>query len=301
MNNIFKLLTILFVCILIQSCQKDVINNLDPVLPPTPLDSVIRLSKLIFIDTKVSATDTTGYYVYIYDSLQRVTSINIYDYKSVNRTIPAVITYYYYGSNSVAYKKTGINPDPLEGYSDTAFYVYDDLNRLIKDSVRTSAADSLINGTRVVVDQYNYSDTTITAMTTSLNSATPTVINMIADTGFIGSTGDVIKTNEISNSLYYNIDSFTYDNKPNPFYQLNIRTTYHPVPGFLFLLEDFYLQRNNSTIIYESYQTSPGNIVEITTTYTYTYNALDLPDTVNISDNNGPTDEPQIIFLYKKI
>ena len=291
-KNILQLIAGLFLCACVTSCQKELIATPDPVPPPviTLHDSVTRLSQLIFIDTYVSATDTTGYYEYLYDNLQRVTTINIYDYYN-SPSIPTVFTFYYSGSDSLSYKMTEEGTHSSDTYSYTTFYFYDNLQRLIKDSA--------IYGPDVYVYKYNYSNTMITTRGSFVYNNDLANPYLEADTGFIGSTGDVIKTNSLTLNNEDYVNNFTYDDKPNPFSQLNIHTTYNPMPGFNFYLYDFLLQKNNTILATEENQLYPGTIT--TTTYSYTYNALGVPETVNISDQDGPTSEPRILFLYKKI
>ncbi len=298
MNKCLKAITAIFVCAFASSCQKDFENNPVPVIPPiitppiiTPHDSVTRLSKLVFFDFRVSLTDTSGYAEYIYDSLQRVTAINYYGNDNGSPLLSEVYTYYYTGRDSLAYKMTDKDLDPVYGYSDTTFYFYDNLQRLIKDSVVFSSG--------IEVNEYEYSATKITGLQRLVYSADPlnTIVN--TDTGFIGNTGDVIKTNSLTLTTDNYITSFTYDDKPNPFYQLNIRSTYNPIPGFNFFLEDFYNQKNNAVLVTDENQLFPGEIES--NIFTYTYNSMGFPASVDVTYSFGQTDDYRIVFVYKKI
>jgi len=222
MKNILQLIAVLFVCAMITSCQKNPVNALI-----TSHDSVTLLSQFIFIDTRVSATDTTGYYKYQYDSLQRVTTINIYDYISGTSSLSTVFTFYYHGSEGLAYKKTEVSADPSDMYSYATFYFYDNLQRLIKDSA--------LYGTDVNVNQYKYTGMQITTSGSFIYSNDPVNPLNEADTGYVGSNGDVVKTNSLTFDSEYYTNNFTFDNHPNPFSQLNIHTTYNPMPGYNFI------------------------------------------------------------------
>jgi len=291
MRDTLKLIAILFVLILVQSCQKEIANTDTPGIPPviTPHDSVTVLSRFIFIDYRVSNTDTMGYNEILYDDLRRVATISLYDY---GKTIPSsVVTFYYNGNDTLAYKKTDIDPDPLYGYSDTHFYFYDNLNRLIEDS-------TLHSPMQVEVSKYNYSPTMIAAMISYVDNADPLNPYEEIDTGFVNTHGDIFAATMHNNYQEFYVDTLEYDTKPNPFYPLNIRSTFNPLPGFDFFLEDYYLQKNNVTLIHEESPLSSGMSA---TTFTYTYNASGLPFSVDMAYSFDQTDDYRIIFVYKKI
>lgn len=296
MKSFLKLAGALFVSAFVTSCQKEFLNTLDPVVSPgiPPYDSVTRLSKLVYIDFRVSPTDTLAYQEYIYDNQQRVATISFYNYMSGTRSKSEVITYHYTGINDMAYKMEKIDPDPVSGYSETNYYLYDNAKRLIKDSI------SLVYGIPITeIDSYAYTGTTIIVKQQFIDPSNPLDTVTSTATGFIGTTGDVIKTNTVTASNEYYTNTFAYDDKPNPFYQLNIRNTYNPVPGFDFFLEDFYLQKNNVISGTEKNQSLPGLVNN--SNYTYTYNALGLPTSVDITYSFSQTDDYRIIFVYKKI
>ena len=296
MKNTLKLITLFFVCAFVQSCQKDLVDTQNPLVPPVIIahDSVIVLSKFLFVDINVSATDTTGSYEYVYDSLKRVTAINYYDGNNNTASLGEISTYYYKGSDTLAYKMTEKDFDPSYPHFFTTLYFYDNLKRLIKDSLIYSPAD-------FEVDQFNYSNNMIIATLEYTNNNDPRDNSIETDTGFIGTTGDVIKTNTLVNrgiNGYY-IDNFTFDNNPNPFYQLNIRSTYNPVPDFNFFLEGYYLQKNN--VVLDASEDPFNHTLLGQGTYTYTYNALGFPATVDIIYDGGSTDDTRMVFIYEKI
>lgn len=138
----------------------------------------------------------------------------------------------------------------------------------------------------------------ITAITNSFDNANPLNSYEEIDTGFVNNNGNVFAATMHNNYQEYYIDTFEYDTKPNPFYPLNIRSTYNPLPGFDFFIEDFYLQKNNVTLIHEYTPVTAGIS---TTTFTYTYTASGLPLSVDIAYSFGQTDDYRIIFVYKKI
>lgn len=282
-----------FLCALITSCQKPFNDITDPALKPVVAthDSVTRLSELAFIDFRNSATDTTGSSEFIYDDKQRVTTINDYDHNNGAQLLTEFYTFYYTGNDSLAYKKIFTDTDPTYGYTETTFYFYDNLQRLSKDSTIFSSG--------IVTNQYNYSSQMIINMQTFVYNSSPQNSSVNTDTGFINNTGDVTKAHSIFFSTGNYITNFSYDDKKNPFQLLNIRSTYNPVPDDEFFLEDLYLQKNNVTFQTSEDQSAPGNSNNCN--YTYSYNAINLPQSVDITYSFGPTDDYRIIFIYKKL
>lgn len=69
--------------------------------------------------------------------------------------------------------------------------------------------------------------------------------------------------------------------------------------GFNFNIYDGYLQKNNVTGLTEENLSAPGNTLKAT--YSYTYNALGLPGTINISYENNPAKKLRLVFMYAKI
>ncbi len=284
MKNTLPVIAVLFLCTIITSCQKDLADPMVPVVPPivTPYDSIVRLSKLIYLDPSVSPADTTGSIEFIYDSLQRVIIINGYEYFNNVSSLIDVFNYYYVGADTVAYKSD--HTEVGTPYTSTVYYFYDNMQRLIKDSV---ISVNVVN-TSSWTDQYIYGANTIIVINT--NST---------DTGFIGANGAIIKTVSVQPGIGHDVTTyFNYDNNPNPFYQLNIRTTYGPVPGYVNDIYGDYLLKNNlidQTILDLLF---PGSVYK--DIFTYTYNASGLPETVNSSDDTGQVYE-QTVLVYKKI
>lgn len=279
MKITLPLIAVLFTCFIFASCKKE---PADPTPPQPPLrDSVTLLSRIAYVDVSSSPTDTMGYRDFVYDSLRRVTSINL---SPVDLSPYEIFTYYYMGNDTLAWKKTDIDNDLVIGYTETYFYYYDNQQRLIKDSV---VYDSIVE-----VHNYTYSNSMITMKGRIFDPYDPSYIFNERDTGFKGNSGDIIQTNS-----YYDSDStkhfLAYDTHPNPFFPLNIRSTYNPIPGYNFFLEDLYFQKNNVTTIHAPFNSS----LEI---YTYTYNAEGYPSSVSIHFEDVPQDDYKMVFFYKK-
>lgn len=291
MKSTLSAIVIIILCTVITSCQKELVDPMVPVVPPpavTPADSVTRLSKFIYLDPTVSTADTTGYVEFFYDSLQRVILINGYGIFNNATSLIDEFNYYYAGTDSVAYKSDHVEVGTPN--NSTSFYFYDNMQRLIKDSVVIFSA----YGNSAYTDQYIYGASTIIA----INRDSPSGDLISTDTGFIGANGAIIKTVSLETSLGRTVTtSFKYDSNPNPFNQLNIRTTYGPVPGYdeiyvSYLLKNNVVNQTTSDLLF------PGSIDK--GIFTYTYDTSGMPATVSISDGNGQVND-KVVFLYKKI
>ncbi len=281
-----RLSALLFLVAAVSSCQKVITEPTTPVTPPVIIsDSITLLSRIAFVDINNSPTDTIAFYDFTFDSLRRVQTISLSEENNGVINPGAVITYYYKANDTLAWKKTEIDTDPVYGYTFTDYYLYDSQQRLIKDSTNYQPETEVYNFTylnTMIIMQGNYHDPAIPS-----NNAT------LKDTGFIGITGDIIKTNAIRDANSYSF-SLSYDNHPNPFFPLNIRSTYNPIPGYNFFLEDLNLQRNNLISNSEKYHSSLE-------TYTYTYSALGYPATIDIYYQDAPQDNYRMVFFYNKL
>lgn len=293
MKNILQIIPAILFWGLIQSCQKRD-TTAYPVVPPVITDdSVVRLSKLVFFDPAVSATDTSSVDIYAYDSQGRVTGINGYDYPDGSPELAGVITYYYSGTDSMPYKSVS---EEVGFSSDTTFYFYDGSQRLIGDS--TVSIDFDLRKT-TATGKYTYPAGMIVATGASGLDNEPVTFTS-SDTGFTGSTGDVTKTVSTQLGTTNNITSyFSYDNHINPFYLLNIRSVLKPVPDFGFGIYGDYLQKNNVTSV--TVENLPSSQSSFTVTYTYTYNESGLPATADVLAPGGQTVEERLVYVYKKL
>lgn len=285
MKNISPFIIVFFLITLVQSCQKDFVNTDTPAVPLVimPHDSVTLLSKVISIDPRTS--DTAWIDEIIYDSLQRVMYDKGYDYWSGNAELTNTDTYYYNAAETLPFKM--ISEEVGNPYIDTNYYFYDNLQRLIKKSLNSA------RGTK-----YFYTDSTIVSVgyDNFLPSNTP-----IVDTGFIGNTGDIIKT--ASNVKFVGLENsvtnyFVYDDHPNPFSLLNIYPALDPIPDEIYGPEGGYRQKNNVISSTTKDLVTPG-VVNIFT-YTYSYNTAGFPATVKTS-NVDESFQDEIIFVYRKI
>lgn len=272
----------LVILISFYSCQKDFSLD-DGITPPivTPQDSITRLARVIYFYPGILGTDTAIVLDFMYDSLNRVTGTDGYDYTSGTPVLQVTERFYYTGNDRLANKK--INTEVGTPYSDVFFYFYDNSQRLMRDS----AIYNHIGGSSVTVTHYSYSAGIITARGNTL------------DTGYTGSNGEVMRTitlTSIDDSLRAD---FTYDDHPNPYYQLNIRSTYKPVPNAFFNIDGVYLTKNNATFVRVQNFTSPDLNVDIS--YSYTYNTAGYPAAINVSYDNGNTIDEQLVFVYKKM
>ncbi len=291
MKNTLTVIAVLFLSAIITSCQKDLVDPMVPVVPPviTPYDSVTRLSKLIYLDPTVSPADTTASIEFIYDSLQRVIIINGYEYYNNVSSLIDVSNYYYAGADSAAYKSD--HTEVGTPYTSTIYYFYDNMQHLIKDS----GISVNVTNTSSWTDQFIYSANTIIGITDDIPSGNFSS----TDTGFIGANGAIVKTVTVQPGIGRDVTTyFNYDNHPNPFYLLNIRSTYGPVPGYVDDIYGDYLLKNNIVDQTTLDLLSPGSVYKGTNTYTY--NASGLPETAINSDDSGQVDD-LLVFVYKKI
>ncbi|MEP6951342.1 MAG: hypothetical protein ABI863_18780 [Ginsengibacter sp.] len=288
---------IVLICVALVSCQKKYLE-LEYSPPPVVVahDSIMRLSAYYFYSISGAVRDTFRYQELFYDSPGRVQTMKVYLNNTGPNSLFWVTTFNYRDTESIAYEKIERFPtltgnDTLQTY----FYYYDNLRRLIKDSINYP--------NEVQVDTYKYSSSMITASRSYVFNVIPFTQPTEIDTGFESSTGDVTKL-----SMWYtngatvnSVVEFSYDDKPNPFYQLNIHSTFRPIFDLndMALNLDFYLQRNNIVNVFETIAAVPPTLYN--TVYTYSYNTAGLPVTqYNSTWRNDPGGD-WIGFVYKKM
>jgi hypothetical protein len=285
------------ICVVMVSCQKKYLD-LKYSQPPVVVahDSVLRLSAYYFYSISGAVSDTFRYHELFYDSLGRVQTINVYLNDPVPYTIFWIATFNYRDTESIAYEKIERFPtltgnDTLQTY----YYYYDNLRRLSKDSINYP--------NEVQVDNYKYSSSMIIASRSYVFNVTPFTRPTEIDTGFLSSTGDVIKL-----SIWYTNGGtsnrsveFSYDDKANPFYQLNIHSTFRPIFDLDDMAQnlDFCLQRNNALKVFETFAAVPPTLYN--SVFTYSYNTAGLPLTqYNTTWRNDPRGD-WAGFVYKKM
>ena len=301
---LFAVLAIL----LTASCQKELSNESGPtiILTPSTLDSNY-LDTVYEFETQVGVTDTIAFYTYKYDAQKRVVSIN---WQWGDFLLPyqdsGSIKYLYIGSDSLPYQSymTATYDGMIDFDTTTTFYYYDNAARLIKDSAinRERNTGSSFYRVRRYVNLYNYSAGKITRQASDLPIIEPSPIGYpptyMLDTAIIDANQNPVTT--VNYVSYNNNTSFVkdhdiiigYDNKPSPYYKLNIFNSSSPIPA---LDQTFFLNytgRNNyvtyatggSTVNYTNIYFSNGYIKKtsypsdinptFTDGYIYTYKAL---------------------------
>lgn len=297
MRYCIKIILVVIVCIVAVSCRKKPLSLEDPQPPNVEVhDSVMRLSAYYFYNISGSVQDTFRFNEIFYDGLGRVKTIRVYMNSPVPHSLFWITTFNYHDSESIAYEKiqrfpTMTGRDTLQ----TSFYYYDNLQRLIKDSINYP--------NQVEVTTYHYSSSMIIARRSYVFNTSPVRTTTEIDTGFLSGTGNMIKLVESYSidSIAYKSTAFAYDDKPNPFYQLNIRSTFRPIFDIndLALHLDFYLQKNNIVRIVETDLSVP--VILYNTDYSYSYNLAGFPVTqfnpVWRSDGSGNW----VAYEYKKM
>ncbi len=283
----------LSLCAFVVSCQKKFLGPEDALQPPIveAHDSVTRLSEFYLIQTNAAA-DTLKHYQITYDGLARVNTITAYISSIAYPHLFSVATYYYAGTDSMAYEKIEKFPD-LTGTDtmQTTFYYYDNLKRLVKDSINYP--------NMVEVAQFNYSASMITAIKNFDYFVYPFTKSTETDTGYINIAGNITRISRwvSSGGSNYFID-FVYDDKPNPFYQLNIRSTFRPVYNVddLILGLDYYLQKNNILHIVETFSPTTYN-----TEFAYSYNTSGFPALQYVTFFRNDSGNTFLEFIYRKM
>lgn len=307
MKKIHCALFATLVTIVIISCQKEFsVEGGTIIISPTVLDSNY-LDTVYEFSTRTGITDTTAYYSYKYDAQKRVVSIN---WQWGDFLLPyqdsGSIKYFYNGADSLPYKSYMVTTYDGMLVFDTlnTFYTYDNSARLIKDSSVASdrGTASPYYRVRQYLNLYNYAAGKITRQSSDLPIIEPTPIayppTYMLDTAIIDANQNPVTTvNYISRN---NNTSFVkdhdiiigYDNKPSPYYKLNIFNSSCPIPA---LDQTFFLNytgKNNyinyttgsSTVVYTNVYFSNGYLKKtsypseidpaFTDGYIYTFKAL---------------------------
>jgi len=314
MKKLITFLTVILAIAVLTSCQKELSseNGTGIILPPPPpppatVTDSNYLDIVYEFETRVAVTDTTAYYSYKYDAQKRVVSINwqwgdyLLPYQDSGR-----VKYFYNGSDTLPYRSymTATYDGMLVFDTISTFYTYDNTARLIKDSSVASDRGTATPYFRMrqYLNLYNYVAGKITRQSSDLPIIEPTPSayppTYRLDTAIIDVNQNPVNTvnyvsynNTISFSKDYDI-IISYDNKPSPFYKLNVFKSSSPIPA---LDQTFFLNftgRNNyttyttggSTVIYTNVYFSNGYIkrtsypADIDPTFTdgyiYTYKAL---------------------------
>lgn len=312
MKKIYSLLIIFFTIVLIISCQKEFSseNGTGIILPPPPPSTVADsnfIDTLYEFETRGALTDTTAYFSYKYDTQKRLASINWEwgDFLSVY-DVGGTINFFYNGADSLPFRSLSTALYEGKTIADTSitFYYYDVTGGLIKDSVINSEKRVVTNPyyrLRHYVNTYSYAAGKVFRQASDLPVIEPQPIAYppvyMLDTAIIDANQNPVTT--IHYVSYNNNTSFfkdqeitiVYDNKPNPFYKLNIYKAISPIPDQGYL-PNYFTGRNNyinystgtSSVIYTNAYLTNGYIKKVSypatfdpsiiTGYIYIYRAL---------------------------
>jgi hypothetical protein len=313
MKKIHCALFAILVTLVITSCQKEFsVEGGTTIISPTVLDSNY-LDTVYEFSTRTGITDTTAYYSYKYDAQKRVVSIN---WQWGDFLLPyqdsGSIKYLYNGADSLPYRSYMIATYDGMLVFDTlnTFYTYDNSARLIKDSSIASdrGTASPYYRVRQYLNLYNYAAGKITRQSSDLPIIEPSPSayppGFTFDTVIISNQNPVTSVTYVS---YINNTSFskdyetviTFDNKPSPYYKLNISKSFSPIPvaeGADFFIN--FIGKNNFTNYYTNYPVSGSNSTII---YTNVYFSNGYIKKTSYPSDFDPTFTDGNIYTYKAL
>ncbi|MFT3981977.1 MAG: hypothetical protein QM687_16035 [Ferruginibacter sp.] len=314
--QIFVTLFVIFSFSLL-SCQKDftVEDELSPEEPVNNLADSNYLDNIYEIDSIAGVSDTLVRWHYEYDSRKRVTSLNLFVYENgANEILIEKNTYFYNGNDSVPFKKLNVDyRDALEENnillrdSITTFYEYTTQGKNLYDSSIEIEhywdGSSVISEMIISVNRYQYAGTVIyNDFTNVTDNPSNLIIRYGRDTSHTDANGNVIsnKRYEIDNgvsTLRYT-STFTYDDKPSPFYRLsNFRTLILTPSGETL---DYEMQvYNNRLKTYEISDQGETNDYDYTGDYRYFTNGY--PSRIMTEDSGSPGVKIITAFNYKTL
>lgn len=301
---LFAVLAIL----LTASCQKELSNESGPtiILTPSTLDSNY-LDTVYEFETQVGVTDTIAYYTYKYDAQKREVNIN---WQWGDFLLPyqdsGSIKYLYNGADSLPYQSYMIATfdGMLEFDTTTTFYYYDNAARLIKDSAidREKNISNPFYRVRRYLNLYSYTTGKIIRQSSDLPIIEPSPsaypATYMLDTAITDANQNPVTT--VNYVSYNNNTSFIkdhaivigYDNKPSPYYKLNIFNSSCPIPA---LDQNFFLNyagRNN----YVTYTTGSYAVV-----YTNVYLSNGYIKKTSYPSDFDPTFTDGYIYCYRAL
>lgn len=292
--------------IIIQACQREV--TFDNSFPDDlPAGDSTYLDTIIGIEVNGASRDTNAIWVYKYDNLKRVISMQI------SPTDPAVptghlFTYAYNGIDTLPYKSIHIEKRlglfVPETDTTTVFHFFDGAGRNLKDSLLVVWPGSQFT----TVLTYAYSGNKIAGYRTSVGSPGSFIPPDQKDTALLDVNNNIIECKSYRRSVIsglFDLDytsQFTYDTKQSPFARLSNFKTFGVFPIGETLFFEFPQPRNrvSQTEIFGFANGGTASVYEIDYTNTYKPNGL-LKETIGIDRPPLPGTYSQAIFKYKSL
>jgi hypothetical protein len=277
-------------CIFFTSCEKSDVSRTETD-PPVALDSNYLYKSYDIVSSNIQH-DTTSTTEYIYDELNRLTSMD------VTGTNQAVLTqrFFYNGNDPLPAKfiLTGGNT------THTIYFSYDQNNKLVKDSSAIQTVFFGLPAYSVIIHKYVYAPGKIYAGTfedhQQVGSSSP-YTERYTDTATYDSNNNLVKSQRkaldyMNNVLLLADADFTYDHHHNPFAKLNIFPVMIGLPDSeTDLFYTLFYGPENVTNQHELGQY--GQVYSMNATYTY--NAAGYP----LSVTNVNSDPYQITTLFE--
>jgi hypothetical protein len=284
MKNMKRLLTLLLVttAIFFASCQKEV----DPSIPRGREESVKKYLTR-FVQYETAFPGQASLLLFEYDALKRVTKLTeqfVDTVAGVAQVTDETNYYFHYNGNETRpFKVT----DLATGAALTWYLKYDAQGRKITDSVTEAGHTEVVH--------YSYGSNKIHAqflidvmgMTVSYkDTAEFTGDNVTRHTSAQRQNNSLI-------SLYE--EKYTFDDKPNPFNQLNIASSFF-ASAYVEFGTFLGLNKNNFLTVTQKDLVSPSDVWN--GMYRYKYDADGYPTIIEFTEGPGPTQAGYIRYEY---
>lgn len=278
-----------------------------PVVTNLVLDSNY-LDKIVFIDLVTG--DTAGYNKYNYDNLKRVVSLSEYEAISLNTFQNRDNTYYSYnGNDTVPFKmlSTHVSSNMTTNDSTITYFSFSN-NKRVSDSLimilygNLQANSTFYRSVSKTIKNYQYVSNNIFCRNESIAlfdngpfPITPTLF-ISTDTANVDANGNLVFCKHFESSFTTGISTFTYDNKPNPFYKLSNHHAMLILPYGETFIDEMQAKNNRLHAIENNGIAGTGFNEDFTGKYVYRINGY--PKQI---EDILPVGVFKTIFIYKSL
>ena len=274
----------------IVSCQREVDDTINRTTNPNSNDSNYIIQYVEIDTTAAPGSDTMNKYDFYYDNAKRISGYLLTEYNyNPDMKSYSEVKYYYNGTDTLPFKTATRIQDGLS-YLDTTFHTYSN-GKISSDSVifyRENNHELLYTHT----SSFSPSGSNVFYKYRRVNYLLGSP-NVTVDSGLVNiiRTGNNISTQTSpSGVLFGDYSKFTYDNKINPLYRIDI---HYPLMGF----SEFDAEKNN----FLSYENGldPSNLYSHYI-ISYHYRSDGYPLTLKKSDLTDPSYTAKGFFYYTK-